>query len=170
MFSAPTKVNPVLDETGEYANINQDGPVWFLAGTFGENKIPQRSCKIPAGFHILFPVINYELNPLEDPKFAPGPELVKHVVEDINDIVVMDAIIDGNRLPVFRVQSDPELFPLRILDDNPVGCKGGFTIAAADGYWVFLKPLAKGDHKIYFHGACGGGIRNATADYSITIQ
>ena len=52
--------NPLLDDTGEHSFVNQNGPVWFLAGTFGEGKCPKRKCAIPAGKAILFPVINFK--------------------------------------------------------------------------------------------------------------
>jgi hypothetical protein len=52
-------VNPIVDNTGKHAGINQGGPVWFLAGTPGDNKIPIRKCIVPYGKALLFPVINY---------------------------------------------------------------------------------------------------------------
>ena len=167
--SAPKAVNPLLDDTGVNAGINQEGPVWFLAGTFGENKIPKRKCRVPREKAILFPVINYEMNELENPKIKTGPDLIRHVIEDINDITIKEVTIDGQMVPIYRIQSDPPIFSLSINDDNCIGVSGGITKAAADGYWVFLRPLSMGQHHIYFHGACAGGIRNASADYHLTV-
>jgi hypothetical protein len=168
--STRKEINPVIDENGKYAHINQEGPVWYLAGTFGENKIPHRVCQIPYGVAILFPVINYEMNPLEKPELIKQDDLISHVIQDIDDIIIRYAIVDGIRLPVCRVRSDPLIFSLTI---NKESDKRTFfretTYAVADGYWVFLKPLPKGDHHIYFHGSCAGGLRNAAAEYNIVI-
>jgi hypothetical protein len=167
---APVRINPVIDKTGMYAHVNQQGPVWFLAGTFGENTLPHRSCILPYGKAILFPVINYEMNPLEKPELANGSDLIHHVIDDIDDIVVRYAIVDGTTVPVYRIKSDPLIFSLIISDENNNGIEGGTTYAVADGYWVFLKPLSKGNHHIYFHGSCSGGQRNSAADYVISIK
>jgi hypothetical protein len=168
--SLPIDISPIVDETGKYANMNQNGPVWFLAGTLGENKMPIRNCVIPFGKGLLFPVINYEINQLEDPNLRTENAMVKHVVDDINDIINKDAIVDGNRIPTYRVQSSPKVFPLYVCKDNWLNISPGLIKAAADGYWVFLKPLDTGKHEIYFHGSCSGGLRNSTARYSITVS
>jgi hypothetical protein len=167
--TAPKNVNPLLDETGKYASIDQDGPVCFLAGTAGENKLIQRICKIPSEKAILFPVINYEMNPIEKPELKTESELIRHVIEDINDIVIKTAIIDGISIPIYRIRSDPPIFPLTINDYNGFGIPGGYTNATADGYWVFLKYLPQGEHNIYFHGSCSGGIRNVTTSYHLRV-
>jgi len=167
--SSPIEVNPIVDSTGEYGLTNQSGPVWFLAGTRGENKLPIRKCTIPFGKAILFPVINYEINQLEDPTLTNESAMVKHVVEDINDIVKKVAIIDGKNVPTYRVQSSPRVFYLTASNDNWLGITPGVVSAAADGYWVFLKPLEVGRHEIFFHGSCSGGTRNSTARYFLNV-
>lgn len=168
--SSPIDVNPIVDETGRYASTNQKGPVWFLAGTPGENKVPIRECAVPLGKALLFPVINYEINQLEDPNLRTEHAMVKHVVEDINDIVNKEAIVDGKMIPTYRVQSSPKVFDLDVCKDNWLDISPGLIKAAADGYWVFLKPLDIGKHDIYFHGSCSGGIRNSTARYKVTVS
>ena len=168
---SPNETNPVLDHTGRYADVNQDGPVWFLAGTFGEGYVAQRACEIPFGKAILFPVINYEMNGLENPDIRTGYDLIEHVSLDIDDIVVKMALVDGEQAPIYRVQSDPPLFELSISSDNCMGIPGGgSTVAAADGYWVFLKSLSVGKHQIFFHGSCAEGTRNTAAVYNLTVK
>lgn len=168
--SSPVDINPIVDETGSYANINQSGPVWFLAGTLGENRIPVRNCIIPPGKALLFPVINYEINQLEDPRLSTEKAMVENVVEDINDIVKKEAVFDGMGIPAYRVQSSPNVFYFEVCENNWLGIKPGLVKAAADGYWVFLKPLKTGTHSIYFHGSCSGGLRNSTAKYTVNIS
>lgn len=168
--SSPIHMNPVVDNTGKYGGVNQTGPVWFLAGTLGENKMPIRKSVIPFGKAILFPVINYEINQFEDPKLRTELAMVKHVVDDINDIVNKEAIVDGKNIPTYRMQSSPKVFNLDVCEDNWLGISSGLIKAAADGYWVFLKPLDIGKHEIYFHGSCSGGLRNSTARFTVTVS
>ena len=162
-------INPVSDDSGKYAHIEQDGPVWFLAGTFTENRMSIRKCNVPFGKAILFPVINYEINLEEDPTLRTDDEMVKHVVNDINDIVKRIVIVNSVNIPSYRVQSIPKVFDLRISENNCLGLTPGIKRVAADGYWSFLQPLSPGLHEIYFHGSCSGGIRNSTAKYLITV-
>jgi hypothetical protein len=168
-LSIPIPLNPVLDDTGQYANQNQNGSVWFLAGTIGdENKTAHRACIIPKHKAILFPVINYIHT--SDPKFNTNIELVNHVQKDIDDIIINEAIVDGYQVPVYRVKSEPRLFNLIVKEENKLEIPLGLSTAAADGYWVFLKNLNTGKHDINFRGACSGGLRNAAAQYQIIIK
>ena len=84
LWSIPVSINPVFDTTGADCAVSQpSGPVWFLAGTFGTNVT--RTCSIPAGKRIFFPIINLgqdypcldvsQTPPhlRKDPNFQPGP-------------------------------------------------------------------------------------------------
>jgi hypothetical protein len=170
LISIASEVNPALDEIGNYAGMNQNDPnVWFLAGTLG-GKAVERNSIVPAGKSILFPVINYEMNPLEKPELETKIDLIKHVKEDIDDILNLEAIIDGQRIPIFRVQSEPELFTLKIPENNIFQVpSGGTTQATSDGYWIFLKPLGHGNHEIYFAASCSAGSRNVKTSYHLTV-
>lgn len=167
-FSSPMSTNPLIDDTGEYSRFNQSGPVWFLCGTFGENKFPRRKCIIPHGKGILFPVINYIFVP--DFNIRTDYEVTQHVRRDIDDIVKLEATIDEWAIPAYRVASDPLIFHIYIREENKLGLPVGMNRASADGYWIFLRSLPPGEHKLYFHGSCSGGIRNATASYRLFIN
>jgi hypothetical protein len=166
----PAKKNPGADETGENAGIDQfNHDVWFLAGTFG-GKTVERECLIPKERAILFPVINYEMNALEKPELKTEAELSRHVLEDQDDIINLDAVVDGQKIPIYRIKSDPSFFSITAPKDNAVEIPhGGTTRATSDGYWVFLKSLPLGEHSIYFAGSCSSGNRNVKASYHITI-
>lgn len=56
IWSVPAPVSPIADATGQYCAEGQSGPVWYLAGTFGGTA--ERSCTIPTGVSVLFPVFN----------------------------------------------------------------------------------------------------------------
>jgi hypothetical protein len=170
-IAIPAKKNPGADETGENAGINQfEDNVWFLAGTLG-GKTVERKCLIPKERAILFPVINYEMNSLEKPELKTESQLIKHVTQDQDDIINLDAVVDGQKIPVYRVRSEPSFFGITVPRENAVQIpSGGTTHATADGFWVFLKPLPIGQHGIYFSGSCSNGARNVKASYQVTVK
>jgi hypothetical protein len=172
-LSIPRSINPVLDPSGKYSYVNQPEKfVWFLAGRFGNEgaNFPKRFCKIPTGRSILFPVINYEANFLEQPQLRTQVELIKHVETVEDSIVRKECFVDGMRITAQRVKSDPTVFGLEISKDNPVSIQeAGFTLAAADGYWVFLKHLTEGNHIISFEGSCEQGKLRSGASYQVQI-
>jgi hypothetical protein len=169
-LSIPSHIHPGTDESGKNAYINQsDRNVWFLAGTLGGLSV-ERRCLIPKGRSILFPVINYEMNALENPSLNTESKLVKHVTQDQDDIINLDAVVDDQKIPIYRVRSQPSFFTINVPKDNPYQIPGGGTTrATADGFWVFLKPLPPGEHEIYFSGSCSLGTRNVKAKYHITV-
>jgi hypothetical protein len=110
------------------------------------------------------------MNPLEKPELREQTDLISHVIQDIDDIIIRYAIVDSIRVPVYRIRSDPLIFSLTInKETDNMTFLGETTYAVADGYWVFLRPLPKGNHHIYFQGACAGGLRYAAADYNILV-
>lgn len=75
----PQSVNPIIDPTGANCAIGQSGPVWFLAGSPGGSY--ERSCTVPAGKAIFFPVANYQ----EDAREAV-PDYAFFSSEDCPDV------------------------------------------------------------------------------------
>jgi len=170
MISIPMNSNPAADEDGRYAGINQTDPyVWFLAGTLGGMSVNRR-CRIPLKRSILFPVINIEINPVEQPSLKSPADMIRYVTEDEDDIIDLDAQVNGQKVPIYRVRSDPVIFPLKIPNDNPFKAPGDIaTMATSDGYWVFLKSLDPGEYHLYFSGSCSLGTRNVKASYTLTV-
>lgn len=172
-LSIPKSISPLIDENGKNADVNQPKKdVWFLAGIFATEDStvePHRETTIPYDRSILLPVINCEANPIEYPHLKTEEDLIKHVTQDTNTIVRKDVFVNGKRVPSQRVPSDPPIFTLLIHDDNGLGVKGGTTKAAADGYYVFLKPLPNGEHSISFRGACESGRLNSAASYRVKV-
>lgn len=169
LLSCPKPINPAADENGANSSINQQGPVWFLAGTFGEKMIPHRRCSIPHDKCILFPIINYELNFLENPEFTTDNELITNVKKDEDDITNLTAKVDDQNLRAWRVQSNPKLFYVYLAPENCLELPSKRIKMASDGYWIFLKPLSEGTHRIFFHASCTGGLRKCTAFYDLTV-
>jgi len=172
-FSIPIHINPLIDQSGQHWNIAQpSSDVWFLVGIVGGHNttFPHRNIKIEFGRSILFPVLNCEANPLEYPNLKTDEDLVRHVVDDVNTVVKKEVFINGIRLNPVRVPSDPRIFKLTINEDNAFRItNSGSSYAAADGYWVFLKPLQRGNYSVRFEGSCEFGRLNAGANYEIEI-
>lgn len=173
LLSTPKSCNPLVDESGANSNVNQPAEhVWFLAGKLGsENKsFPLRNCMIPFGRSILFPVINCEANPIEYPDLKTEQNLIDHVTRDENTIVQKTCLLNDRYIPSQRVKSDPLIFKVNLNGDNVYNVNGGDTIACADGYWIFLKPLPPGEYLLSFRGSCENGRLSSGADYRLKIQ
>jgi len=159
-YSVPKDINPAYDDTGKNCAQKQNGPVWFLAGTYGH--AVNRKCNIPVGKAILFPILNSECSFAEFPKLRTLSEL-RTCAKTIQDQVSsLKASVDGRPIPSlqeYRIQSPP--FNFTLPGNNILGLPANVaTQAIADGNWVFLKPLSPGSHKITFRG----GVQHESAN------
>ncbi len=172
-LSIDKNTSPLTDRTGEYWNMHQpSSAVYFLVGSVGgiDKTFPHRSIEIDSGRSILFPVLNCEANSLEYPELKTHNDLLKHVIDDVNTVIRKDVFINGIRLNPARIASDPRIFKVTINEDNAFNIlNSGSTDAAADGYWIFLKPLPIGNYALEFEGSCEFGRLNAGASYELKI-
>jgi hypothetical protein len=156
VLEAPAATNPQLDATGANCAVNQAGPVWFLAGTFGG--AASRSCTVPAGKQLFFPMANLVwLGFPTDPPEQQTEAFIRAQVECIEGAAV-SATIDGR--PVQRPQSylsKSVLFEVVLPDGNLLGVPEGFLIKPAvdEGYYLLLTALTPGRHTITFDSAPG---------------
>jgi hypothetical protein len=151
LLSIPDESNPANDNTGTYCKERQSGPVWFL--TFAHSPSAERTCTIPAGKSILFPVATMECSYAEFPKLNKESELRSYAKQG-NQVSSMEATIDGLKLQKsdlekYRIES--QLFTVKLPENNIYFWTApGETQAVSDGYWVFLEPLPPGDHELHF--------------------
>lgn len=149
-YTMPPELSPVRDYLGEHCHVGQDGDVWFLAGGYGSSTI-NRKCEIPEGKYIFFPVINTVYFPRYQ-NSSYSCEQAKASAARNNDstldiFIELDGIQSWNPAST-RIQS-PECFDLLgkvPREYNPPK----IYPSATDGYWVMLKPLSKGTHKLKF--------------------
>lgn len=156
--------SPVADTSGEHCAAGQQGPVWFLAGTYGTRRTI-RTCKVPTGRYMFFPLINYVV-------MRPANRIVScdAVAEQAHDMT------EGVSNLVLRVDGRP----IDTLEAHRISSDGCFDIglrkspavrifpAAADGYYVMLKPLAPGRHMVEFGGVLPDMIQ--AVSYTIDVQ
>lgn len=161
--SIPEDRNPAADQTGENCHEGQSGPVWFLAGTFGG--LNERICTIPAGKSILFPIMNQLCAFIDRPNLRTESELRDCAISLNEGVIELMVTIDGQpiseqQLRSYRIQSP--LFDIALPNGNIITGQEGSTQGVSDGFWVFLPPLAPGEHDIHFRGA--------TVDYTTVSQ
>lgn len=98
----PIETNPILNETGEFCHLGQEGKIWFLAGAFGGDVV--RECTVPAGKAIFFPIINVisfypefpdEGDVCDDPALSPEEQVRCNANDDVDPTDVLQCEIDG---------------------------------------------------------------------------
>jgi hypothetical protein len=176
----PAQVTPFLDPDGAQCGTLQSGPVWFLAGTSGPLSSVTRTCSIPSGRAILIPIMNF-LNdyPCPDAAFQPTPGqsieafLAAGAAAIADQIDVLEGELDGQPivdLTTFRARSPLVSFTgaanLSFLDSCITGSP---QLGVADGYWLLLKPLSRGNHTLHIKGASSALSISTEATYHLTI-
>jgi hypothetical protein len=156
--------SPVADRTGELCASKQQGDVWFLAGTYGTGRTT-RTCKVPHGKHLFFPLINYVVAPS-----AHGATTCMSVMstaarmtEEISNLVLE---IDGDRQTnlLEHRQRTPGCFDLGALAEP----KRRVFPSAANGYYVMLRPLPRGTHTLNFGGVLPSMVQAVT--YTLIVE
>jgi len=153
--SAPLDQHPGLDETGEFIDYGQSGPVWFLAPNFGGTS--NRYGVIPQGKALFVSLIGFSASTREG--YGTTEEEIRAVAASVIDgvqnlVCEVDGVPIGG-LATYRVQT-PSMFGVTVPEDNIFDLWGIPTPAGtyypmvADGYCIMLAPLPKGEHVIHF--------------------
>ncbi len=183
-YSMPASQNPILDETGAFANVNQTADVFFIAGNTGGTST--RSFTVPANTPLLFPLVNvaYTRSPepldedgipvwssgkpqVGDPAPAP-PDFVRAeifgLIDEAVDLPALQMTLNGQTASALGVdltmhREQLESYTAVVASDEnwagePVG---NWTESVSDGYWVMLDGLPLGDHTLQFGGTVKPG-------------
>ena len=179
VYSIPGVVNPVLDATGAYCAVGQCGDVWFLAGTFAGAAV--RSCIIPEGKTLFFPVINNAL--FDSPnQCGQGPGSLGSVKDTraqaaafIDSATKLSVTLDGKSVKqTQRIKS--QVFEVSMPADNIyvyfniTPCDPGvYSPAVDDGYYALINPLGVGSHTLHIHAESplSGFVTDVT--YNLTV-
>jgi hypothetical protein len=170
----PVATNPLLDTTGAQCTVGQSGPVWFLAGTFGDTVT--RTCTILAGKAIFIPVANVFWS-----AEGTASQMRRNSRESMDSATNLQAEVDGiavEHLQRYRVKSPT--FTLTLPEDNVFGGPsagvpaGQYSPTAADGIYLMLAPLPPGAHTIHVHAqfpGTGGNPPSITdVTYNLTVS
>jgi hypothetical protein len=170
-MSLPVPGNPLTDTATFDVTEGQSGDVWFLAAPFGTN---ERTGTIPKGKNLLVGLLNTEFSSLEG--FATEQEQ-RDTASFFADFIVVDSLfctIDGDAvsdLADFRFQS-PQ-FSFTAPTPWIFGDTGGAGTSVADGFYVMLKSLDRGDHTLHYGGTIlfpDGSTASIDMTYHLTQQ
>jgi hypothetical protein len=154
LLSIPKPINPALDTTGANCFYNQNNQnVWYLAGSFYNEKTIVRKCKIPKDRSIFFAILDKEDSFAEDLDLSTKEQLKDRAKRSMDKVIHLEASVNEIQLKNvydYRIQSI--YFDLIFPTDPVYDVKPGITCSVVDGYFVFLKPLPPGNHKIHFAG------------------
>src|SRR5689334_17779408 len=111
-----------------------------------------RSCTVPTGTSLLFPVVNasyISTSPPNDEAFLRSQ--VDPVMDGASNL---KADIDGVSVPdILSHREESTIFNVNLPDGNIFGVPAGTYGPSADaGYYLMTTPLSVGKHIIHFHG------------------
>lgn len=180
-FSLPAQKHPLFDTAD--CSEGQSGRVWFLGGKFCQATdsgcsagSATRTCTVPAGKALFFPVVNVSCNTKEAKQgLCPPAKLnlaemrawANGIFEQTQGI---QGTLDGQPLGAnlkwnFRVQGPafPIVIPsfpagqqnlLQAIGEPSIG--SGDYLVADDGVYIMLKPLSAGTHTLQFNESAFG--------------
>lgn len=158
--------SPIADRIGTNCHLKQDGPVWFLAGTYGTQRTI-RTCTVPRDKHLFFPIINYVVMPRRnDPCATCCPSYIanaKSITDEPSNLILE---LDGRRLDGLAGyrQVTTQCFDMGELAEP----KHQVFPSAANGYYVMLRPLSPGKHVLNFGGMLPGMSQAVT--YTLLVE
>ena len=167
----------VADRTGEICGYGQSGDVWFLAGTYiGEDPV-ERTCTIPAGRAIFFPIINTTAdNGGVPPEEHLTAEEARETAARFYEITrPVEVVVDGCSIGgLERYRGGPTEYTYVISSDpqNSYRCsgidfEGTVEHAQSAGYWMMLPPLSPGPHELRFRGTVGADTVETEDDQAV---
>ena len=116
-----------------------------------------RTCTVPVGTQLFFPVFNniwINTEPDETAKLAhrEARKFTKSMLADPEfsmSVTVDGKVVKSNR--IVRAESPPGLFTVTVPKNNLFGAalRAGSYPAAADGFWAAQPPMYRGQHTIH---------------------
>lgn len=131
-----------------------EAKVWFLTGGY-QGAITTRSF-IPAGnFYILAPVYSAWASIEEYPSLKSEQQLNDFCAQDVSGANIQ-AELDGHDLSTHHIRIETP-FSVSLHEGNVLGVrvptrKKKTIKLVSNGYWIWLKPLSIGDHRLHFRG------------------
>jgi hypothetical protein len=150
---------PAGDRDGGLCGARQEGGTFFLAGTFGSRPV-ERTCHVPQGKHLFFPLVTYVMMP--DSGMGDCAALRRDAAGMVADASLF-AELDGK--PIEGLQSRSAA-PQNCFNLNALSRGEPKVMAASAGYWLMLRPLAKGSHTLHF----GGRLPSISQDITYNLQ
>lgn len=151
--------DPVQDTTGKHCGVNQHHPVFFLAGTYLNGNKVSRTCTVPAGRPLFFPLINSRV--IEETK-ADCEAGMRGVKPDMDAATGLRLSVDAQTTYAGKPPNATRgTMPCTYLPDFEVWL-------GSDGYWASVTFDKPGKHTIAWTGAMGGFRQNVS--YALTVR
>ena len=179
VFSLPVDQNPLFDEEGDCSNgaNGQHGKVWFLAGTFSEVPVV-RNCTVPPGKPLLIPIVATECSVIEGDGSTESDlrdcatsliDSVTSVEAEIDGVIIVDLNDYHSESPLYYFGPLPDHNVLQYFGEDHASA-GETSPSVADGYWLMLAPLSKGDDVfVHFSAIVGDGYKTLDVTYHLTV-
>jgi hypothetical protein len=166
-----THQNAIDDRTGQFANLNNDGPIFFLGGTAGGDAT--RTFTVPAGKPLLLPMLNvFDTLDTESNERS----FIEHWPSTVTDV---RASIDGTPIadPTRYLETTSDFFSMgsvrpgtvatelfHIAPHAPVPAQAAaaqhylqigqeLNPTLATGYYLMIEGLSPGQHTLEFGGS-----------------
>ena len=169
-LETPAATNPVLDTTGARCGVNQAGPIFFLAGTFGGDA--ERTCTISSSKTLFFPIVNSSYGAfLNDPWNTRTVDYARTQAAAGLAGATFAVKLDGATVPTVHEKSIPTF--IKLPEDNVFGATeadipGLLLIPFVDeGDYATLSNLSKGAHTLVFSNATSNGAIHVTYHLNI---
>jgi len=145
LASFPASESPAADREGTRCGEGQEGAVFFLAGSYGARPV-ERSCPVPAGKYLFFPLVTYIMMPDDG---NADCDVLRERAAGLVARASLFAELDGK--PIADLEGR-RAAPAKCFNVNARSPAGPKVMSASDGYWLMLRPLAKGRHTLHFGG------------------
>jgi hypothetical protein len=179
VMGIPATENPVNDTTGAQCGLGQWGPVFFLVGTTGSGPLT-RSCTVPSGLALFFPLITSVCAIPEDGSTRAAIQSVcAGGIIDLVDKSSLRLTIDGRSVQNLADARASEFFSFTgavpgLFETTGCGtppCYEGFRATGfTDGYWAMVRPLPVGAHTIHFVASIPSFSFTVDATYNLTVS
>ena len=182
---APNALQPAASSPVDCTG-GQDGRVWFLAGTFPSAGTAHRSCTVPKGKALFFPVFNAwqdNLNFPGEPPFTLNKAQLRTATKGhVDGVTTMSATVDGRSIadvagPQSHYRATSPFFSYTLPAESlisfgfgvvfPAGTRPPPPGAVSDGVWLMLAPLSEGQHVLHWTAST---VADGNLDITYTIR
>lgn len=185
-YENPGPKHPLTDDTGADCDVNQPADVFYLVGSLGSTVT--RSCTVPEGKALLFPLINMAGDNAGVPT---DQQMTDQQLKDFLDtmlgaVTLVELELDGKSLGATLPDYAEYLGPITPFSytvpdtaDNfyrkvfGVDFSGTVDPSFSKGYWVMLAPPKPGNHTIHFKARAepdGADPFELEVTYNLTVQ
>ena len=179
-LETPASVNPFTDDHGEHCEQGDMENVWFLFGSLTPDITIERSCEIPVGTALFFPLLTVFYGAfLDDPDRTE--EFIRRQVE-CAETAAQTLQFEFNGEPVSGLdrffEPSGSFYEVQLPEDNIFDATEDDILelklspSVDAGFYLLLRPLPPGTYQLHWEGAaegCSFGDFTQNVTYHLTI-